>query len=768
MVISMNTRFLRLLACLFLILFVHDSWADNSLDALITEVKQEIANNDSLVTFLTLDTASWPEPGILLMQDTAWIEEAPVATLAVLMRQSDPRRAYFVMRFLEQILYTAARDDSTEYRAQVIADVLLQAIPAMSTDLSNDSLDSLKGVFRNVYPDIELVEPDQNDSIVETDSIRLQYFQSRLLEWVSHILPYHQVGVLLPLMQDSRLAADVLHAVSRVPGPDATRFLIDALEVQNDDIVKLAIQLLQQRVYPESTAGLLDLAEGADRETQWACLDALSYHGIVPMRVMPPASDFTSDEQMRYARAGLRAAGILADQGNRDTPGMVFNSFTDIAAFRHQLRAALVGLAKVASPRFSEHALGYVTTPGIRETAIRLLSIYPDIMLDNRLVRAYEASETAQKIVMLEILAARGAHQLPELLDSAIDADSPDLRCVAMWMQGKVPATEDLFEVANLGAPWIRERALADILAIDQGISTSNQLLDISRAILRSSLSDNLKLKALKVIAERGDLSDQELLLSAISNISIQEEALQAFLEWGHRHLDEGSLFDAFRDHLAGLTFSPQVAASIGELFGWDADRIENLLQHWGYLTVWELLGPFPLTNEGLDKQYFQEQRGASQRVVTFEERDYRWQSARVVELPGAIYLDECAELPDESGVFYAQGQLFLEDWESATVYVQATGDYTLSLNGKQVETASGEPPLPGLEEPYELLFRPGENTLGIKMLRPEVTWQFSVRLFTRRGVPYNVTPLLSKVKEQASIGIQPDILLDSVSAVTP
>lgn len=562
-----------------------------------------------------------------------------------------------------------------------------------------------------------------------------------LIRWIALSGTAAQVAALEAHIGHAAAAEAVIAALGSVDAPETAHALLRALENSRGTLRRAVIAACAQRGLLDAVFPLRVLAQTTpDDETRWACLEALSRLGVPPAETVPLGPGADPASAARYANANLRAALQMGAAGERAKARDFLYRFVDLYARRYQINAALLGLARLDSPNLTRAALRFVNTPGVRETAVRVLRESRDPGLEDTLTKAWPVTDPSMKAAILDILAARGFDALPALLHEARASNSPELRVTAARLSGKQAAAEDLIELADRGAPWTRGPALDDLLSLAEQRAAeggTDDALPLFQRIASGRHPAAARRRAVHGLGRHAPPELASFVAQLRGDADIGGAADRAYVAITGREPDPEKARAALH---AMATASPneKAAAEAAALLAGDGEDIGALARARGYVLDWELLGPIPEDAFGnAGDPPFDVGRADPPRRISAGGEEYVWTEARAAGLPASV------ELPDsENHRVYALARVPAPAWIPATVVLRHAGaNARLWFNGRLLMQGSADEALPAARA-LDFTLVPGINRFVVELVHRESPWSFSLQLAGRGGKPLDVSLL--------------------------
>lgn len=269
----------------------------------------------------------------------------------------------------------------------------------------------------------------------------------------------NEVPALAALLEDKAVAQDACLALERIPGDASAQPLIGAIALSTPTLrLQLMSALASRRIFSAIPA-LKAEARGTDPEMAWAALDALARLGVPPLEVVAPSPAFTKEQRLAYGDAFIAAGHANEELGRNDVAERIYAYVASSSPPDHRLCAALTGLARVGSEKLIPQALGVLAEPAVRAVATRTLSETDLPAVDQALVDAFGVTAPMKRSIILEILVARNAPQLAEVLEAARKDDAPEVRMTAVELSGEEPGRKLLEAVLSGGSPEAQGKA---------------------------------------------------------------------------------------------------------------------------------------------------------------------------------------------------------------------------------------------------------------------------------------------------------------------
>ena len=561
-----------------------------------------------------------------------------------------------------------------------------------------------------------------------------------------------QVASLAPLLDNAQLSTVTLRAMMRTPGAAVTRALINALGATLGDSRRHIVAALGMRGDKVATEALRAMApKESDPATAWAIVEALSRMGVPPAEAVRLPPNVAGHDAARFANANLRAALMQAAQGDKAQAASMLYRFLDLYALRHQLCAALLGLSRLNAPELTRAALGFINTPGVRETVIQVLTQSEDPKLEDTLTRAWPVTDPSMQAAILQILSARASSKVAPLVNEAAGSSNVELRVTAARLCGQTPNPGDLLTLAASGPPWTREPALEDYLALaDWNGQTGSEEAAVRMflTVLDGSESPEAHLRALRGIETYGGPALIDYVKGLQYDPALEEAAARTLVALTVR-LPDGEARKEALETFARDTKHPDAAALAALALQSEGGEVEQIARERGYLLEWEVLGPLPRQNpDGFEDPLFDVGAGRPPRTIQVDGEDYTWSLHVASGIPAVVMLD-----PEPGVRAYAVAEAPVRDWLPVEIYVACADGGRLWINGEPVWQALGTGLDPNDAEPVNYTLEPGRNRLVLELLNDRGPWGFWVRLAGRRGGK-PVDPALLEMPEDGTTGV--------------
>jgi hypothetical protein len=644
-----------------------------------------------------------------------------------------------------------------------VAGILIDRIFAWQGDIgtSSEALPGTPSLFDLLHAFAKAAQAaNANAPLLET----LREFTG----WVGQCGTEEQVAQLAPLLHSRQLAPDALRAMARTPGATVTRALLDATATTTGDTRRHLFAALGMRDDASAAATLGQCAtQESDPGVAWVIIEALSRLGVPPVEAVRLPSGVASSDAARFANANLRAALMLAAKGESAKAMSLLRRYLDLYALRHQISAALLGLARLDDPELTRAALGFVSTPGVRETVIKVLSQSKDPELEETLTRAWPITDPSMQAAILQILSARASGKLAPLITEALGSGNQELRVTAARLRGQTPDPEDLLALAAAGAPWTRAPALDDYLSLAEwNGETGNEEAAVRMfiTILDGPLPPEAHLRALRGIEALGGPALIDYVEPLLHNPALEDAAARTLVALNARIPDDDGRAQAL-EQLARDTKHPDAAALAALALESEGGEVMDIARARGYLMEWEVLGPLPrLQPDGFDDPPFDLAQNRPPRLIVVDDQEYSWNIHTATGIPAVVMLE-----PMASARAYAVAEAPVRDWLPVQIYVACTGGGRLWINGESVWQALGTGLDPRDAEPVNYTLEPGQNRLVLELVNADGPWGFWLRLTERRGGK-PIDPALLQMPEDGTrgVGVRPGDLLPILNHDAP
>ncbi len=647
------------------------------------------------------------------VQSAAATGASAVAPVAELMASSSPAVVKAATRALENIAAYAGRPDAEAERA------------AVAKELSN-LLDAARpeGIRREALRLLALIGGDT------------------------------EVNAIAALLREPALAEEARAALDRIPTPGAATALIGAIGSAPPELRLGIFDTLARKGARGAIPTVQPYLANADVETRWRAFEALCRMGVAPNDLPVPPQAFAREDRKRYMRGFLWSAYANIEMGNTQ---VAENMFATLAAFpmgRDQACAALLGLAKLNSPKLVEHALGYLAEPKIRLTAIETLSAADIPGIDERVEKGMPLANPSNRVSMLQILAARKSANAGALLTAMRQDPSPEVRVAAFELLGEEPSDTDLQETLRKSAPWNRERAAREFLkradrAMDAG--DAEKARTMFEAVASAKLPEELLASAYRGIAQVGSPASLQMVDTAYASLSAPEsvsptKAYAAAVECAyasvHAAQPDRTVAESEVRRIIESSKNPDaVKFALGKLRQLGVDsRVYARRQ--GFVTDWRLMGPFPNQEDSaFGKSYLNEAEPLPADSIQIEDRAYTWKSVSCDAVPTIIDL-KTEFGGGENVAVYAAAELTCAQETPVALLIGTNDGCEMWLNQVKVHEHPEGRSLNVDEDRVNAVLKAGANTLLIKVLQNGGSWAFCARVVSEDGSPIDTATL--------------------------
>jgi len=648
---------------------------------------------------------------------------------------------------------------------------LLDAVSALVPSNSPQSSPTLEDAGIGAWLDV-FVRAAAVWQEVRSDNVRLSHARREGVRWAGYACTGGCVAPLQALVDDPEVWREAMTALVGLPGDIGAQALVDRLshETSSDRMLEI-VRLLAYSSLAIAELPLRSIARGeVEPGIAMTAIESLARLGVAPTDVFKRTPQMPSEYNNRYAAAGLRAAQVLAEGRDLRRASTIFRQFTDLSGMRYQVRAALLGLASVESADLQRVALGYISTPGVRQTVIEVLAQDQTQGAEERLRQAYAVGDPSMKAGLIEIFARRGSPASRAAIEQALGDPMPSLRVAAARALGQVPSEADLFETATEGTPWARDEALRTFLDIAHSRSLTGDTqgaANMFRQLIQRRASIEAEREAIEGLGQTGSYVDTQLVAPFLEDPDLTAAAYAAFARLTARKDDSKRAAEELRKiaeispQLEGVSVAVQELARLGE-------HVEPFVQRMGYLTAWSVLGPFPNENgSAFNTSFFTESRGDALDFVIYGGQRYRWLRANTEGLPAVLDFGKILEV-SENRAAYAIAKFGLEKPMAGELWVGASGPFELWLNGLRIASAPQSRTYLVDDERISASFQEGVNRILIKVLHGTGPWQCSVRVMDRRNRPLDLDSARAPIDGSENVGVRSGSAASSVLENTP
>jgi HEAT repeat protein len=672
------------------------------------------------------------------------------------------RRAYAVIR---DAVWGAAHEENRAVLGQALLDALpapqMSPPAAPETPMPAHSLWEALNALAHAAADAR----ERADSPVPEDgysaAFRLQFHRD-LLQWLGIIADDELIGSIAAYLPDPVFRDSAVAALARIPGAAAEEALIAALPGASPEIQIQISQALAQRGGRRASDPLVSLARtSGSRDVIWAALEALSALGDPPTVAVKADPGFTREEHARYAMLGIRAAQQLEQRGDTRSAERIYLSFMNLYSRRSHLRAALLGLGRLNSTALVQQAMGFMNTPGVRESAIEALASAQVAGLEDQLASAFYVTDPSLRAGILLTLHRRGSGQVPSLLHQALLSDSLELRVTAADIAGIPISDVDLLRLAREGNPWIRQEALrryvsraVDKVSAGKLSAARDPLLQIAQGPFPASE----RLRAIEALSAFADEEVSSILKTLTDDPAVSEVAYRVHAGMLSISTDGESNLEALESMAAsaGSLEAASIAAAALERQG---QLSNDFAARWGFITNWHILGPLP----EYGKAYFAETAARPPSTVHHEETSFEWTPAEAAGLPAVLEF-----VSSQGSAWYARAEVLVPEWSTAELRVGSNGPCALWLNGEAIHAVDEARMLEADDDLLQIALQPGRNHILVKIAVPQDAGRFTARLTDRGGKAIDLTSQQMPDDGAAGVGTRPAALQETISVDAP
>lgn len=659
------------------------------------------ASGDAVQDLVAGLQAPTPEARTAAWQNAGPVGAAGVPAVADLMTAADPEVARCATEALGKIVYHAGRPGADAERVAVA-----QALAG-------------------------LLDPKYSDTV-----------RHEALYLMSLIGGDPEAPTVALLLQNETLADRACLTLERMPGEASTLALLNALPTVSSQVQLRVIASLAHKSDERIAPILVQLAQTAGGETAWACVDTLARMGVSPIEFAPFVPKTSPEDRRRYANILLTAAQVCAEKGNRDLAERLYTSVSTFHTTRDQACGALVGLKEMGSEKLIEHALGYLAEPGIYPTAIQMLKESQLEDLNDKLVRRFAVTNPYSKARIVEILAARSAPQLAELLPVAVKDGSAEVRVAARKAAGEPPDAADLFEAGTKCVPWLREDTLREYLQIAEERAQSGQT-DEARAmfenVAKAGTTAQLRIEALTQLEPIATDASLGLVEELMKDDAVAVAATRVYVAVIAKGADKGKAIDALTK-LADFETEPDTLAFAAHKLQELGADVSVMAKRRGFITKWSILGPFPNeNNSAFNKAIIPADAIDLSKPINVDGKDYAWKEVSTPSLPAVIDLKAQFD-PNQNVAAYAFATINTPQAMPAVLLIGSDDGCEVWVNGAQVHAVDAPRGLKVDQDAVDIDLKEGANTVLVKILQGAVNWEFSVRLAQPGGTPLDLS----------------------------
>ena len=564
------------------------------------------------------------------------------------------------------------------------------------------------------------------------------------------------------LLKDAAFQEEARLALERMTGSAATEALAAAIPAASTEFRIRLMASLAHKNDPWAIPALKAQARSREPEVKWAAMDGLARLGVNPARVSLFQKAKTENEARRLNAARLVSAEALIAHEDYGRAARVYAAAARDSIEPAQVAGALAGLARFEDNRLVPRAVPHFSDPRARDAAVKAVADAKVAGVDEALVSAYGKATPPARAAILDILARRKSSGLAALVASARADGSPEVRIAAAEAAGEAPASQLLVDTIANGSPWARAHAAET--AMDQ--TAAREAADPANAAAVYA----------SVLAADVPVSTRVAAYGGIERVG-REESMPVVAKLKPLFHPGDAVPDADKAYLEAVTATPTLAIAAGRAYAavyasLGRDRatselltvlengkpaevgtfaVEKLAQlgvdvqviarSRGFVTTWQILGPFPNANGNgaFQKSLVQESDTVLPDGVAVEGRTCTLQAAVSRGIPAVVNLREYYR-ESAAVAAYAYAEITSDKDQPVRILEGSDDGCEMWLNGRKVFEAGGARSMVVDGDRIDAALRPGVNRILLKVLQGGGDWQFCVRLAKPDGTPMDLS----------------------------
>jgi hypothetical protein len=608
---------------------------------------------------------------------------------------------------------------------------------------------------------------------------------------LAHVGTEAEVPAVASVLSDPELGEDSLYALDRIPGDASTDALIAAIDAATPERAARIVDVLARRDGEAVQVALQSQAGTMIPSVTWAALEGLARFGITPNQLWEEPPTFLHEDQDRYLRIYLNAASAMEAMGKGQHAVPVYQKLADQYLRAHLVVAALQGLARQGSPHAERYALGYLGEPGIRHTAADVLTGSKQEGVDADLKNLYTSASAPIRTTLLDIAAARQADGLDAWLVEAQSDEDAEVRVKAARLAGAEIPLKDLQTIMDSGSPWAREEIVNDYIDAGKkalGTQSYTKALKIFETVVASTVSNESKTLALRImdsalihvipvdraeallltlyggapkkaktvggtapkeaktVASAAPISAGSVLspLQLIDAIAKNDSAVAT--AGGLVYVSSVSAHAEPKDievRLSALAEMSEVVDVIRSAIGrLEARGVDTAVfpKRRGFLTEWNLAGPFPSTEDAsmFGQVPFDMTARGYYETISHGGQTFDWKAATAYTVPAVVNLNAHME-PNEEVVAYAYTSVMTDKPDQAKLLIGSNDGCVVWVNGEKVFEYEGGRGLRVDDDELVIDLKLGLNLILMQVANLGGGWEFCARLTDAKGAAFNV-----------------------------
>lgn len=524
------------------------------------------------------------------------------------------------------------------------------------------------------------------------------------------------------------------------------------MSANNFDLIPALISRMQTREGRERIALINTLGAIGDPKATPALLEITNQHAAARDAAIA-ALGRIGDPQAAdalwavYRDTGSRAAAdaylkVIEHMKPKDA-AKAYRTLLEVSDDSNVACAALYGLGKTGASRKSVRVLcekleaGRADVYGAAKNALIGLQGW---QAGHALAKLAREGGPSAKCAALEILVARDAKKARSRLDRALEDESPEVRVEALRLLGAEPDPKykgTFLDAAQTGSAEARPLALQGYLKLAARTLSSgdtNAALLMYHTALNIAERDQERITALEGLTTIANPGTLEYLYGSIARETMRIPADACVLAIADKlqKTDAETAKEAYNLVLSRTQDRDQGNRAAAGLRALGAE--EDIAARGGFITRWELIGPFP--KESFASVYPPETEYKPDAAYPGADgRQVGWQPWQVEDAMGVVDLDKILS-PKERLIAYARAEIVVENTQDIILRMGSDDGIVVWVNTEKVHENDASRCLIVDEDAKPATLLAGKNVVLVKIVQGSGDWSFCVRLVDRSGRP--------------------------------
>jgi HEAT repeat protein len=455
-----------------------------------------------------------------------------------------------------------------------------------------------------------------------------------------------------------------------------------------------------------------------------------------------PAANLVWERYKDGCQPGLDAYLAIAERAKPKVAQGMYLYILHDSTEPHVHAAALRGLAQHGGRAMVDFLAPYLASErsDVRGSAAKALEELNGRWVTRRMRNHLGKAGPPARSALLRVIAARDGKRARDVLEKALNDQSPEVRVTALALLGREPDLkyeQTFLDAAHSGSPDARPAALRAYLSLADSVlraGDDNRALAMYSRALDLAIDNRQRLAAIEGIAQIGMPESLPVLINAAAAPGLELPAGLAALGIVEQLAPREP--DRARD--AALTLLDQMPPrEVAKRAGRQLHAMGTPVDphhRYGFVLNWAIIGPFPAISfetvypPEVEFQPNAVYDGAADQKVT-------WKPLRIEDVQGIVDLPE-RMAPNEDVIAYARAEVRVDQDHDLLIKLGSDDGVIMWLNGEKIHSNDASRRVTIDNDIVPARLQAGTNILLLKIVQGGAGWGYTLRLTDTNGNP--------------------------------